>query len=193
MARGSLGAINVYIGRGQLTMVFRRKFSRRAVVTGAAAAAATGATVALAEGAAAQAAPKSSPGGARIARVVSHVGDSAQVEVLSAAGAVVATTTAPVSGFPAGWRLRAGDRVVLAPDDTVNPLVKPVRGRLEGSGRSSARIGGRKVSVSEDIAAASSAAVEENVAFCVDNDSGESLSVMGLKPVSSFAVVPQNS
>ncbi|MFF0470496.1 hypothetical protein ACFYPX_24045 [Micromonospora zamorensis] len=183
-------AIDIYIGRGQFTMSFRRKFSRRTVVTGAAVAAASDATVALGGGAAAQAAPKSSSGRARIARVVNHVGDSAEVEVL-AAGAVVATTTAPVSGFPAGWRLRAGDRVVLGPDATVNPLVKPVRGRLERSG-SSARMGGRKVSVSEDVAAGSSAAMVEHVGFCVDNDSGESLSIIALKPVSSFAITPQS-
>jgi len=158
---------------------------------------ASGAVV-LASGSAAQAeVPKGRSGRARIARVVRQSGASADVEVLSATGTVLAVQTAPVVGFPAGWRLRRGDRVVLtgaaagANPSMIMPLVEPIQGHLEGGGQSSARIAGRAIIVRDGEAVGKDAVEGDSVAFCIRNDVDGSLSAVSVQPVSAFAVAPQ--
>ncbi|MEV6930718.1 hypothetical protein AB0M46_40380 [Dactylosporangium sp. NPDC051485] len=135
---------------------------------------------------AAQAAP--SGGKARIARVVRQTGSSAEVEVEGA------TRTAPLFGFPDGWRMRQGDRVLLtatAGGALVMPLVEPIQGRLEGGSQSSARIAGRAVVARSAGTIEQGAAAGDSVAFCVRNDADGTLSAVAVRPASSFAVNPE--
>lgn len=130
-------------------------------------------------------------GRARIARVVRQSGATADVEVLSATGSVVAVQTAPLVGFPAGWSLRRGDRVVLTGASAVMPLVEPIQGRLEGGGQSSARIAGRSIIVRDSASVDAAPAGADSVAFCVRNDADGTLSAVSVRPASAFAIAPQ--
>ncbi|MDG4754079.1 hypothetical protein O7630_24355 [Micromonospora sp. WMMD718] len=127
-------------------------------------------------------------------------GGAAEVEVLSSSGSVVARHVAPVTGFPAGWQLQPGDRVILAGmldesgSGAVMPLVEPIRGHLEGTSGSSARIAGRTVRLQNPGTTVSrSATSEESIAFCVKNAVNGELSCVSVKPVSAFATLPKNS
>jgi hypothetical protein len=176
------------------------RLSRRSVISGSAAlvAGAAGATVVSANAASASA-PAGPSGRAHIARVTRSFGSTAEVEVLSPAGSVIANRVAPVTGFPEGWQLQPGDRVILSgtldrsSPATIMPLVEPIRGRLEGSAGPSARIAGRAVTVRPGAVDLRSAPQEDSIAFCVRNDVSGDLSCVSVKPVSAFATLPQTS
>ncbi len=113
--------------------------------------------------------------------------------MLSVGGAILSTQVAPVSGFPDGWQLRPGDRVILtgvldgASPLTIMPLVESVRGRVEqGAGRV-ARIGGQELKLRPGAVVQRSAVTEESIAFYVANDVDDALSCVSIKPVSAFA------
>jgi hypothetical protein len=176
-------------------MIGQRRLSRRSVIAGSAAAAA-GATGVAVLGTGSPAGAEVSAAGsgrARIARVLRHGGATAEVEVLSASGSVLEVRSAPVTGFPDGWRLRRGDRVLLtgASAGMVMPLVEPIQGRLSGGGQSSAQIGGRAIIVRDAAATDEDAAGGDSVAFCVRNDADGTLSAVSVRPASAFAVPPR--
>jgi len=174
-------------------MIGQHRLSRRSMIASSAAvvAGASGVAVLVGGSAAEAQVPKEGSGRARIARVVRQSGATADVEVLSATGSVVAVQTAPLVGFPAGWSLRRGDRVLLTGASAVMPLVEPIQGRLEGSGQSSARIAGRSIIVRDSEAVDAAAAGADSVAFCVRNDADGTLSAVSVRPASAFAVAPQ--
>jgi hypothetical protein len=121
----------------------RDKISRRSMIKrSAGVAVGTVGGAALIDGMIASSAHAGTPGSSRLARVINHTGDTADVEVLSPdTGAVIGERTAPVHGFPDGWRLAKGDKVVLTgpsfedEPSTIMPLVKRTVGTLAGTAR----------------------------------------------------------
>ncbi|MQA84603.1 MAG: hypothetical protein GEV03_08270 [Streptosporangiales bacterium] len=115
------------------------------------------------------------------------MGSVAQVAVDEAES----TMTVPVKGFPAGWRLRPGDRVFLretAGKKQATPWVRPVEGVIEGqptAGRS-LKMAGQNVVIGEETVVVGGAdrsdASVAYVADCIENVRGRPLSCVALKP-----------
>jgi hypothetical protein len=129
-------------------------------------------------------------GSARIAQVVRHSGDRATVTVLASG----AEMSVPVKDFPLGWRLRAGDRVLVTGPDfpvdpsTVIPLNHRVIGRLEavtarGGESSGARLAGTDVVLRPETEwdPAVTRAGSGYVAHCVENGIDETLTCFRLE------------
>lgn len=165
-------------------MATSRRLSRRSLITGGAmaVAGASAAAVTFSNTAAGAPSPARVSGTSRIARVVSHSGAVAEVEVLSPSGSVLGVETAPVDGFPEGWQLRRGDRVILVAEPgsgsgwTIKPLVEPVRGRLERDGATT-RVGGRTIVVRDGEGTVGA----DSVAFCIRNDVDGSLTAAAVR------------
>lgn len=165
---------------------------REMIKQSATAAAAVAAGIVVLDGRASAAAP--GPGGsARTARVIRHFRGLAEVQILaSGTRAVVGTTTVRASGFPAGWRLRRGDLVVVTGPDfpgepsTATLRLKSLVGRLQASGTGrpaeSVRIDGTDVMVRPQTGRKAGPPNATYEAFCIENDLDHSLSAVSLRP-----------
>ncbi|GII21646.1 hypothetical protein [Planosporangium mesophilum] len=142
----------------------------------------------------AQAAP-AAPVHSSIARVVRHEGDSAVLNVVSGRLPAGTTVTAPVRGFPPGWRLDEGDLVMLNGDrgldpDAATPLVTRFIGRVEGQTSTEIDIAGARVRTtgatlrqSQPVIGASRG--QQFLALCVKNDLTGAYTCFSLRPTAA--------
>ncbi len=170
-----------------------RRLTRREMIKQSATAAAAIAAAAVALDSRTSAAAAGATGSARTARVIRHLRGLAEVQILaSGTGAVIGNTTVRASGFPAGWRLREGDLVVVTGPDfpgepsTATLRLKSLVGRLEASGTGgpseSVRIDGIDVMVRSETGRKGSARDAMYEAFCIENDLDQSLSAVSIRP-----------
>ncbi|MEU8247506.1 hypothetical protein [Nonomuraea sp. NPDC048916] len=134
-------------------------------------------------------------GGARVARVIRHEKGSADV-VLEGSGVTVSGL--PVSGFPDGWQLQPGDRVLVSgPDHPIDPsTVTPLVIRLVGTVAAptdrarvmAQKVGGVEVSL-RDQTIVQTVAVDGSAvrgsryeAYCIENANGRVLSCVAFRP-----------
>jgi hypothetical protein len=155
----------------------RKLFARSALVVAAGAAAGT----ALPE--AASAAPRRTT--TRLGTVVAAQG-TARVEV-----AVDGSTnvTVPLDGFPKGWQLRAGDRVVVTDIDgtlVAGPLVTRVTGDVRNAGAGVVRVADTTVSVTP-ATLKRAAGNAEYEAYYIENANGLLPECVALRPHSNNA------
>lgn len=131
-------------------------------------------------------------GGARVGRVRRHEGDTAEVELPEPQGGAAArVVTVPVMGFPAGWRLREGDQVLVTGPDfpehpsTAWPLVTRLVGPVGRTGRSAIRVAGRRVGLrKETVRDGTAGSGGRYQAYCIKNDRDQTLSCVVLKAAS---------
>lgn len=172
--------------------------SRRRLLTASAAATAGGAVAVALSGEPAQAAPV---GSARIGRVVRQIDDAAgagspatavEVALLRPGGAqVTGVVTVAVAGFPTGWVLRTGDRVVVTGADdpdrplTAMPLVTRLVGRVQRTGTDTVVMAGQRLHLRVGtLETASRSADATYEAYVIGNDLDGTLSCTTLRPVS---------